>query len=202
MISFLRGIVHTLSIEYAVIDVNGVGYLVYLTRGAFSKLSLGADVSLVTEMIVREDSMTIYGFKDEDEREFFRLLFNVTGIGPKTALAILSEFSAESLILAISTFDVKTLTKAPGIGRKTAERIALELRDKVAKYSKHADDEEYLSVPSVSDTSNKAYDAVLALMSLGYTQSESEYIVRKVKGDLEDPAAIVRAALADISQNR
>ncbi|MDJ0315942.1 MULTISPECIES: Holliday junction branch migration protein RuvA [Arthrobacter] len=131
MISFVRGPVAALSLAQAVIDVNGVGMLVHATPKTLGGLRLGDEVRLTTAMIIREDSMTLYGFADEQEREVFEVLLSVSGIGPRLALAILSVLEPESIRIGVDTGDGKVFTKVPGVGPKVAGRIVLELKGKL-----------------------------------------------------------------------
>ncbi len=131
MISFVRGPVAALSLAQAVIDVNGVGMLVHATPKTLGGLRLGEEATLTTAMIVREDSMTLYGFADEGEREVFDTLLSVSGIGPRLALAILSVLEPEAIRLGVANAEPKVFTKVPGVGPKVAGRIVLELKDKL-----------------------------------------------------------------------
>lgn len=131
MISFVRGPVAQLSLAQAVIDVNGVGMLVHATPKTLGGLRLGEEATVTTTMIVREDSMTLYGFADADEREVFDVLLSVSGIGPRLALAILALLEPESIRRAVADADGKAFTKVPGVGPKVAGRIVLELKGKL-----------------------------------------------------------------------
>lgn len=131
MISFVRGPVAALSLAQAVIDVNGVGMLVHATPKTLGELRLGEEAALTTAMIVREDSMTLYGFADAGEREVFDTLLSVSGIGPRLALAILSVLEPESIRLGVANGDAKVFTKVPGVGPKVGGRIVLELKGKL-----------------------------------------------------------------------
>ena len=205
MISFLRGNLVSFGPDSVVIDVSGVGYEVKITSGAYSKINgLSGEVTLITDFIVREDSMTLYGFKDEAERDIFRILYNVSGIGPKTAVVILSRLSVENLILALSCGDIKTLTSVPGIGKKTAERLILELRDKLAPFASQIDRVKVEFDTRIDMPSDAITDATMVLVALGYTQSESEHIVKMVAKEIgsDDSSEISKAALLKISQYR
>ena len=131
MISFVRGPVAQRSLAQAVIDVNGVGMLVHATPKTLGGLRLGEEAVVTTTMIVREDSMTLYGFADIDEREVFEILLSVSGIGPRLALAILALLEPETIRRAVADADGKTFTKVPGVGPKVAGRIVLELKGKL-----------------------------------------------------------------------
>ena len=170
MITFLHGKLIESLPTLVVVDVNGVGYEALIPLSSFDKLpQLGHEVKLLTQLIVREDAHLLYGFASAAERDLFRLLIHsVSGIGPKTALNILSGISVAAFRGAVASGDVKTLSQITGVGKKTAERIVVELRDKVgavgaweASSAKHG----------LSPDDQKMNDAVLALMALGFKQS-------------------------------
>ena len=197
MITFLQGkLVEALPTQ-VVVDVHGVGYEVLIPLSSFDKLPQpGGDVKLLTQLIVREDAHILYGFASLAERDLFRMLINnVSGIGPKTALNILSGMNAVTFRGAVAGGDVKSLSQISGVGKKTAERIVVELRDKIgaagaweAASAKH----------SLSATDQKINDAVLALMALGFKQVEAHDTVRAAQAMLGPQAGVeelVRASL-------
>lgn len=197
MITFLQGkLVESLPTQ-VVVDVNGVGYEALIPLSSFDKLPApGQPLKLLTQLIVREDAHLLYGFMTDAERNMFRLLINtVSGIGPKTALNILSGISVTAFRGAVAGGDVKALSQISGVGKKTAERIIVELRDKVgvagaweAASAKHA----------LSADDQKVNDAVLALMALGFKQTEAHDSVRAAQAMLGPQAtveALVRACL-------
>ena len=197
MITFLHGqLVETLPTQ-AVVDVNGVGYEVLIPLSSFAKLPPpGQPVRLLTQLVVREDAHTLYGFMSAAERDLFRLLVNsVSGIGPKTALNILSGMNPTAFRGAVANGDVKALAQISGVGKKTAERIVVELRDKIgvagaleAASARHA----------LSPDDQKASDATLALMALGFKQVEAHDAVRAAQAVLGSSVTveqIIRACL-------
>src|SRR5260221_767303 len=197
MITFLQGkLVEALPTQ-VVVDVNGVGYEVLIPLSSFDKLPQpGQPVKLLTQLIVREDAHILYGFASAAERDLFRLLINsVSGIGPKTALNIVSGISVTAFRGAVASSDVKSLSQISGVGKKTAERIVVELRDKIgaagaweAASAKHA----------LSPDDQKINDAVLALMALGFKQIEAHDSVRAAQTMLGAAASVeqlVRACL-------
>jgi Holliday junction DNA helicase RuvA len=197
MITFLHGkLVEALPTQ-AIVDVNGVGYEVLIPLSSFDKLPQpGHDVKLLTQLVVREDAHILYGFASTVERDLFRLLINnVSGIGPKTALNILSGMNAVTFRGAVAGGDVKLLSQISGVGKKTAERIVVELRDKIgaagaweAASAKH----------SLSPDDQKINDAVLALMALGFKQVEAHDSIRAAQNSLGAKATVedlVRACL-------
>lgn len=197
MISFLHGkLVEALPTQVTV-DVHGVGYEVLIPLSSFDKLPPpGGDVKLLTQLVVREDAHILYGFASAPERELFRLLVNsVSGIGPKTALNILSGMNPVAFRGAVANSDVKALSQIPGVGKKTAERIVVELRDKIGAAGAW---EASSAARSLSAADQKLNDAVLALMALGFKQVEAHDAVRAAQAMLGDAAtveALVRASL-------
>jgi Holliday junction DNA helicase RuvA len=197
MISFLRGkLVEALPTQVTV-DVHGVGYEVLIPLSSFDKLPQpGNDVQLLTQLIVREDAHILYGFATATERDLFRMLINnVSGIGPKTALNILSGMNAVAFRGAVANSDVKALSQISGVGKKTAERIVVELRDKVGAAGAW---EASSAARSLSASDQKINDAVLALMALGFKQIEAHDTVRAaqvVLGVEASTEALVRASL-------
>jgi len=197
MITFLHGqLVESLPTQ-VIVDVNGVGYEVLIPLSSFDKLPPpGQPVKLLTQLVIREDAHTLYGFMSAGERELFRLLVNsVSGIGPKTALNILSGMNATVFRGAVANGDVKALAQISGVGKKTAERIVVELRDKIgavgaleAASAKHA----------LSSDDQKTNDATLALMALGFKQADAHDAVRAAQAMLGAAATVeqlVRACL-------
>ena len=197
MITFLRGkLIEALPTQVTV-DVNGVGYEVLIPLSSFDKLPPpGHDVKLLTQLIVREDAHTLYGFTSATERELFRLLINnVSGIGPKTALNILSGMNAVTFRGAVANGDVKALSQISGVGKKTAERIVVELRDKIGAAGAW---EASSAQRALSPADQKINDAVLALLALGFKQVDAHNTVRQAQSALGAQATVedlVRTAL-------
>lgn len=176
--------------NFAVVDNGGVGYKIYTSQSSLAGISQGANVTFYTHLYVREDIFDIYGFVTNDELTMFLNLLSVSGVGPKAALAILSAMTPQQLVLAVITSDAKTLTKANGVGAKMAQRVILELKDKLKNVDIVPDEamaEEFISEDSGGE-------AVSALMVLGYSQQEAKKAVSKV--DLTLPTEeIVKQAL-------
>ena len=197
MITFLQGkLVEALPTQVTV-DVHGVGYEVLIPLSSFDKLPPpGGDMKLLTQLVVREDAHTLYGFATPAERDLFRLLVNsVSGIGPKTALNILSGMNPVAFRGAVANGDVKALSQISGVGKKTAERIVVELRDKVGAAGAW---EASSAARSLAAADQKINDAVLALMALGFKQVEAHDAVRAAQAVLGAEATVeqlVRAAL-------
>jgi Holliday junction DNA helicase RuvA len=197
MITFLHGkLVEALPTQ-AIVDVNGVGYEALIPLSSYDKLPQpGHEVKLLTQLVVREDAHTIYGFMTPEERDLFRLLINsVSGIGPKIALNILSGMNAVAFRGAVANADVKALSQISGVGKKTAERIVVELRDKVGAAGAW---EAASAQRTLSPADQKVNDAVLALMALGFRQAEAHDTVRQAQAALGSQATVeelVRACL-------
>ncbi len=196
MISQLRGKLIGYDKDAMIIEVGGVGFQVWASAGARSLASaVGEEVRVFTTLVVREDALSLYGFESVDERELFSVLCDVKGIGPKTALSILSSLSFETIVGAVSAGDIATLASAPGVGKRTAERLAMELRDKVGRFGASP---AFAQRQSSSAPGSPEADAVSGLIALGYSAIEAERAVRAASaaGYSGNAAAIIRAALA------
>ena len=180
MIGKLTGTLCDKNPPQVMVDCHGVGYEVHVPMSTFYNLpELGAQVSLLTHFVVREDAQILYGFENAQERGAFRQLIKITGIGARTALGILSGLSSDDLQQAIAQQDVSRLTSIPGIGKKTAERLVLELKDKVANLSfDHKPSEKAV------DTSARV-DVYAALMALGYAEKEINHVLKHFPNDLD-----------------
>lgn len=197
MITFLQGKLVEALPTRATVAVNGVGYEVLIPLSSFEKLPpIGAEVKLLTHLAIREDAHVLYGFVTAAERDLFRLLISaVSGVGPKIALNILSGMSPTAFRGAVARGDVKALSQISGVGKKTAERIVVELKDKIGAAGVW---EAASAERSLSADEQRLNDAVLALMALGYKQPEAYNAVRKALGTVGPQATvedIVRAAL-------
>ena len=174
MYYYIEGTVAHKGIDFIVIDAGGVGYKINTTDSAISKISPGEKKKIYTSLNVREDALDLYGFLSEEELNLFKLLISVSGIGPKVGLGILSSISPSEFALAVVTGNIKAITKAPGVGPKVAQRIVLELKDKMKKAEIAEMPQDYGAFTDSSD------EAVSALMVLGYTQGEAKSILSKV----------------------
>jgi Holliday junction DNA helicase RuvA len=197
MITFLRGKLIEALPTQAIVEVQGVGYEVLIPLSSFDKLPPhGGEVQLLTHLAIREDAHVLYGFMTTAERELFRLLINtVSGIGPKIALNVLSGMNPVALRGAVANGDVKALSQISGVGKKTAERIVVELRDKIGAAGAW---EASSAQRSLSDADQKVNDAVLALMALGFKQPEAHESIRAAQSVLGPRAGVedlVRASL-------
>ncbi len=182
MFYYLKGRAEVIDLTSAVVDCGGVGYLVYTTTSTLGKISAsGGEMTLYTYVSVREDAFEIYGFADKGELAAFKLLIGVSGIGPKAGLSILSTLSPKNLSAAIMAGDAKSISRAPGVGAKTAARVILELKDKIAK-EPEIDTSDVQGVPTfINDESRaKQGDVADTLLALGYTRGEISKIISKL----------------------
>jgi len=187
MISHLQGTIIDSGLNYVVLDVNGVGYKVFTHNIFLEALSGTPEVALWTFLAVRENALDLYGFETKEELDFFKLLTTVSGIGPKSALGILNVASIDTLTSAIASGDSAPLTKVSGIGKKSAEKIVLELKDK------------FKDAP-ISQGSLGIIEATEALRSLGYSHQQVRDVLQKVKRDGATTGDIVREALKILGQ--
>ncbi len=197
MITFLHGKLVDALPTHVVVEVNGIGYEALIPLSSYDKLPRpGESVALLTHLVVREDAHTLYGFMTPDERGLFRLLINtVSGIGPKIALNILSGISVTAFRGAVANSDVKALSQISGVGRKTAERIVVELKDKIGMAGAW---EAASAARGLSASEQRINDAVLALIALGFKQVEAHDAVRQTQAVLGIEATVeelVRACL-------
>ena len=176
MIGRIQGKLLETNPPHILVDVHGVGYEIDVPMSTFYNLPpVGQEVTLLTHFIVREDAQLLYGFLTSEERETFRLLLKVSGIGARTALSILSGMSVADLVNAVALQEAGILTKVPGIGKKTAERLLLELKDKLTGA---------LASGAVSTVSSTSTDIINALMGLGYSDREARAVVKKLPADI------------------
>jgi holliday junction DNA helicase RuvA len=201
VISSVRGEVLEIGLDHAVVEVGGVGLAVHATPTTLAGLRRGQPSRLATALVVREDSLTLFGFADNEERELFGLLQTVSGIGPRTALATLAVLAPDVLRRALVDGDLTTITRVPGIGRKGAERLVLELRDKVVASAAAP-----AAVPSAASngTSPRRDQVVEALVGLGFTAKPAEQAVDAVLAGAADADAstLLRAALTRLGRSR
>lgn len=202
MIGYVRGVVTHLFKDACYVDVHGVGYRVYVPTTTRQLLVEGEESTLFTYLNVREDAMQLYGFSTEDEYELFILLISVSGIGPKVGLGILSGMTPEAFKLAILNGQVAQLTKLPGIGKKSAERLVLELKDKLAKMITISVNTVAAVQPIGITVGGPAGEAIDGLVALGYAQNEVETIVERLDDGTRDVPALIKAALAEIGKGR
>ncbi len=196
MIAFVKGTLEYINEDKAVIDVNGIGMNVIVSTKTIAELPMtGNEVKLYTYTALREDSISLYGFLSRDELSLFKKLISVNGIGPKGGLALLSAISCEDLKFAILSGDVKLISSAPGIGKKTAERVILDLKDKISYDIEHIDLEIRRSNETSVEGSDIQKEAVRALTALGYSAAEAQKAVKNVQDTDTDVESILKEAL-------
>ena len=202
MYSYIKGELAEVNTDHIVIDVGGIGYMIYIPAQSLNYLpGIGEMLKVHTYLSMREDAMILYGFLTKDDLEMFKLLITVSGIGPKGGLAVLSTLSSDDLRFAVLSGDSKAISKAPGIGSKTAQRVIIDLKDKLSledAFEKKLEHEnEKINVSSNSQVKN---DAVMALNALGYSSTESLKAVSKVEiTDDMDVEDVLKAALKHMS---
>ena len=200
MIAFVRGRVAAVGLTSAVLEVGGIGLDLQCTPDTIAALRIGAEATLPTSMVVREDSLTLFGFADEDEKQMFELVQTASGVGPKLAQAMLACHRPEALRRAVSADDVKTLTTVPGIGQKGAQRIILELRDRIGAPS-------YAASTPTHATARPDWQAQVqaGLVGLGWSAKEADRAVGEVAPEAEqmpapDVSRLLCAALRTLSK--
>lgn len=201
MYSYIRGELAEINSDHIVLDVNGIGYQIYIPTNTLNYLpSIGEMVKIHTYLYIREDAMMLYGFLTRDDLNMFKMLITVSGIGPKGGLGILSTLSTDDLRFAVLSDDAKAIAKAPGIGAKTAQRVIIDLKDKMSLEEAFEKKLEHTTDKVLPENNSIKNDAVLALNALGYSSTESLKAVSKVEitedMDVED---VLKAALKHMS---
>ena len=199
MFAYIKGSLEQKSNNYVVIDVGGIGYKIFMATKAIENLGeIGQVVKVHTHYYVREDNISLYGFNTNEELRMFELLLQVSGIGAKSAIAMLSEISPSSFALAVISDDISQLVKIPGIGKKTAARIVLELKDKLKTEESITKTEEVkLSITNEEETS----EAIAALQVLGYTRREIERALENVDTKNLQLEEIIKQGLKNLARN-
>ncbi len=199
MISHLTGIIEHIDKDSLVLDVNGIGYKINASSALLNEIgSPGDKVKIFTEHIVREDSESLYGFKNKEEKNLFNALLSVSGIGPKTAMTISSSYPMDKLVAAISQGNVEILSSIQGIGNKTAQRIVVELKDKIGKAYGIKMSDMALGVPGEQ---NVVSDAISALITLGYSPREAREAIMKLNADpnsFKNVEDVIKSALKNL----
>ena len=196
MIGYVKGTVSHLVADHCFIDVQGIGYRVFVASATRQKLSVGKVATLFTHMHVREDAILLYGFYTQDEYDLFLTLLSINGIGPKVAMGILSAIDPNQFRIAISTKNLGMLTKLPGVGKKTAERMILELKDKIGILA----DEGTSEADALGASGDIVDEAMQALLALGYNQNEIIPIVKKVGKNAQSVEDLIKLALREFSR--
>jgi Holliday junction DNA helicase RuvA len=199
MIATLNGKLIIKELNYVVVECGGVGFKCFVTQNTHTTVgNIGDNVFLYTYLAVREDALDLYGFADNSELEVFKLITSVSGVGSKIGLAILSEFTADKILLYIASGDAKSLTAASGVGIKLAQRIVLELKDKVGSISVGDMSFDVKSIGNANANSSSK-EAIEALVSLGYTQSEASLAVGRLDQTL-DTNELIKQALKSLAR--
>ena len=202
MIAFVRGTAVDMTENSVIVEAGGIGYEIYMTGTDLSQIHMGEEVKIHTYFNVREDAMQLFGFLSKDDLQMFRLLLGVNGIGPKAALGVLAGLTADELRFAVLSDDAKTISKAPGIGKKTAQKLILELKDKLKledAFEKKLAHEQEAAAISGTNILDGSKEAVEALVALGYSSTDALRAVRKVTDvPPDDVEAILKAALKNL----
>lgn len=201
MYAYIKGELAEINTDHIVIEAGGIGYQVFISLQTFDYLpSVGENLKIYTYLYLREDAMILYGFLTKDDLELFKLLISVSGIGPKGGLAILSTLEADDLRFAILSGDVKAISKAPGVGGKTAQRVILELKDKLSLEDAFEAKTEHVQKNVAAAGGSVKNDAVMALTALGYSSTESLKAVSAVEITEDmDVEEVLKAALKHLS---
>lgn len=195
MYAFIKGILEEKTTDSVVIDAHGVGYHIFVTATALSQMGeIGEKVKVYTHLSIRDDAHVLFGFASSEERRMFHRLISVSGIGPKIGMGILSFLNVGDLAIALVTGDISALSRVPGIGKKSAQRLILELKEKVGN-DEIADGTNGIPVSAMNHT---VQEAVSALMALGYSSSEAVKTIDCVKQDHQQPEDMIRAALRQL----
>ncbi len=196
MIGRLKGIVIEKQAPEMLLDVNGVGYEVLAPMSTFYRLpGLGDPIVLHTHFVVREDAQQLYGFYDKQERSLFRALIKVNGVGPKLALTILSGIEADEFVASVHRGDSDALVRLPGVGKKTAERLIIEMKDRLKDWQADPSALTAVAVPAAMSANQLVADAESALVALGYKPAEAAKAIAKLPGDYDNSEDMIRAAL-------
>ncbi len=199
LISFIKGRVDFTSDAFFVIENNGIGYRIFASANTISNIKNDQEIKIYTYMNVSDDAITLYGFLSREEINIFNRLKTVQGVGPKTAVGILNTLTPDQIVLSIVSDDVNSMSKCPGIGKKTAQRIILELKDKMKLETNEPQNQNNILSTQISGQSEKQ-DAIDALTSLGYGRSESFSIVMEIFQDGMNAEQIIKQALKKLSR--
>ncbi len=196
MISYIRGLLERRAETFIIIESGGIGYQVFVSPATLARLpQTGAEVKVYTYLDVKEGGISLYGFSSSEEQEMFHKLLTVSGVGPKGALGFLAQLSPQQLILAILSDDVKTLCQAPGVGRKTAQRVVLELKDKFRTEEALEQGEMWQRELSPTGGTDARFEAIDAMMALGYSRNEAGKAVNAIAAEGMTTEDILKAAL-------
>ena len=200
MIGYIKGKITALFDRMCFIETAGVGYRVFITDIDHDELQMGEESRLYIHMAVREDAILLYGFLTQEEYDLFLILISVSKIGPKVAMGILSVMEPEDFVLSIRNRNLSVLTKLPGVGKKTAERLLVELKDKVGDFAEGDIDEPESLAAGKPDESGIAADAAKYLRALGYEDTEIQPVLKKLSIEYKDVSPLVSAALREFGK--
>ena len=197
MYAYIKGTIEYIADEYVVMDNHGIGYRIFVPGNALTSLRTGEEQTLYTHFAVREDALQLYGFLSQDDLDLFRKLLGVSGVGPKGALGILSVMNADDLRFAILSDDAAAISRAPGIGKKTAQKVILELKDKLDLLDAFEKKAANTELAAAGEAGSAQADAVMALTALGYGNTEAMKAVRKAasENDAADAETLIKMAL-------
>ena len=199
MIAYIKGQIIEIGENYVVLDNNGIGYHISVTSFTLAETAKHSNIQLYTYLNVREDGMFLYGFATKEEKTMFLKLITISGVGPKAALSILSGIELNKLMVAIINQDIKTISKIKGIGKKTAERIVLELKENLNAFAEDLLEKDVFSIIDNPDQNSDAQDAIYALRGLGFTQQEAEKAVKKVLHQAKNLQELISLSLRSLS---
>lgn len=201
MFAFIKGSLEVKTTGYIVIEANGVGYKIFMSETAIEKLGeIGSTVKVHTYVRVREDDVSIYGFNTNEELRMFELLLSVSGIGAKSAITILSNISPSRFALAVITNDVNALKKLPGVGPKSAQRVILELKDKIKTEEAIVHEEPSKEIKNAIEEDDKVQEAMSALQVLGYSRKEIEMAMEKIDTNSLSVEDIIKKGLNNLAR--
>ena len=201
MLAYIKGSLEIKTIGYVVVETNGIGYKIFMSETAIERLGeIGSTVKIHTYMRVREDDISIFGFNTNEELRMFEMLLSVSGIGAKSAITILSNISPSSFALAVISNDINTLKKLPGIGVKSAQRVILELKDKLKTEEAITKDEPMEEIKIAIHENEKVSEAISALQVLGYSRKEIETAMQKIDTTTLSVEDIIRKGLSNLSR--
>ena len=199
MIGQIRGIILEKQPPQLIVDVSGIGYEIDAPMGTFYQLpEIGQEVKLFTHFVVREDAHHLYGFYTRDERLLFRTLLKVNGVGPRLALTVLSSTAPDEFVRLVLNNDTASLVRLPGVGKKTAERLVIEMRDKLSNWYQTPIEDKAIKKEALSGRHQILHDAISALITLGYKQQEANRTVTKIDDGLLTSEELIRRALREM----
>ena len=203
MISYIKGIISYINESYIIVENNGIGYNIQVSQNTRSRLSIDSEkiIKIYTYMNVKDDGISLFGFLSMDELEIFNKIISVSGIGPKGALSILSVMTPNDIVLAVITEDINAFSKGQGIGKKTAQRIVLELKDKVDSfgYTNKSSIDSSITASSINNMDSEKQDAINGLLALGFEKSQTVKAVMESEGENLTSAEIIKSALKKLS---